>query len=141
MTTTTKTNLRDLLIAAIDTEGSDSMRNPLDTKELRAAATGLVLAWVENTEGAFHPHDPGHVTVDYGASCELAELMREHPWLDRAWRKLMAAKQLASLIATGLESDSTMTRAGLVVIASGIGDPLEDADCLEALALIAVGRD
>lgn len=115
----------------------------------RAAATGLLLAWVECHELAFHPHDPGHITGDYGAPRELVELLNADPDLDRDWRRQMAAKQLASLIATGLQNDPAKAANGLVAIASAIGEKvshhdhagLVDADHLNLLALIAVGED
>jgi hypothetical protein len=115
----------------------------------RAAATGLLLAWVENHELAFHPHDPGHISGDYGAPTALEALVEACPELDQSWRELMAAKQLTSWIATGLERDPAKARNGLTALASAIGEKashhdlagLVDAGLLENLALIFAGKD
>jgi hypothetical protein len=147
MTSTTTTPVTDALCAALWKLAGDWKDGDHYAK---AAAVGLVLAWIENGELAFHPHDPGHISDDYGAPQELVALMEACPDLEQAWRQWMAAKQLARWIATGMEKDSAKATNGLVAIASGsaIGEKeshhdhagLVDAHLLEGLALIAIGE-
>lgn len=115
----------------------------------RAAAGAILLAWIQGGELAFHPHDPGHITISYGAPPALVELMDAYPELDQEWRKAMAAQRLAYWIAAGLdlENDPTKAMNGLVAIASSVGEKsshhpdagLVSGDSLAELALIATG--
>lgn len=113
-----------------------------------AAAAGLLLAYIEQHELAFHPHDSAPITDSYGAPPELVEMVELHPELGDLWRQAMAAKQLARWIARGLLRDPAIARNGLVAIASAIGEPashhdrarLVSGDHLAELAGIAVGE-
>ena len=114
----------------------------------KAAAAGLLLSWIEDHELAFHPHDPGHISINYGSPQELVELMDSCPGLDQAWRELMAAKQLAYWVAQGLENNPAKAENGLVAIASAIGEKeshhddagLVSGDSLALLARIFAGE-
>jgi hypothetical protein len=128
--TTTTTSLRQLLIDAIRDVDRDARDNPIDAPETKAAAVALVLGWIQQTEGAFHPHDPGHVTDGYGAPLALERLVDEQPWLANAWRRQMARQMLAdaviAAVVNGSEDrpygDSTIS----VLVCGSVKDALSD---------------
>lgn len=112
MTTTTTTSTYDLVTEAL--ASFEAWGASTGSTYALAAAAGMLFAYMaqRTPDGEELP-----TTASHGTPWQVMRLLEAHPELDKEWRKLAAARQLARLIAKGMDNEPSRVEEALEELA------------------------